>query len=248
MGSVSRREELAANLAAVRARIVAACEAAGRDPAGVTLVAVTKSWPAADVEHLAALDVRDVAENKDQEGAAKVAACDDPDGRLRWHFVGQLQTNKCRSVVTWARVVHSLDRRRVVDALSTAAVGAGRTVGALVQVDLAPAAASRAPGGAGPAPGGRGGAAPADVPALAAAVADAPGLRRLGRMAVAPRGAPPAPAFARLAELAAAVRAEHPAALWVSAGMTGDLEEAVQTGATHVRVGSALLGARPSTG
>jgi pyridoxal phosphate enzyme (YggS family) len=247
----ARRAELAANLEAVRARIAAACTAAGRDPAEVTLIAVTKSWPARDVEHLAALGVRDVGENKDQEGSAKaaelLAGTADLDRRLRWHFVGRLQTNKCRSVAGWARVVHSLDRPRVVDALSAAATAAGRTVGALVQVDLDPAAAEQPAGGAGPPSAGRGGAAPADVPALAAAVASAPGLRLLGVMAVAPLGAPAAPAFARLAAIAADVRAEHPAARWISAGMTGDLEEAVQNGATHVRVGSALLGMRTSS-
>ncbi len=238
-GELSRRAELADNLAAVRARVDAACAAAGRNPAGVTLVAVTKTWPASDVMHLAALGVRDVGENRDQEAVAKTAACAAAGvGDLRWHFVGRLQTNKARSVAAYAEVVHSLDRPGVVAALSEGAERAGRTLGALVQVDLgAPGASS-----------GRGGALPAGVPALADAIAAAPGLRLLGVMAVAPLGSPAGPAFARLAEVAVRLRAAHPGAGWISAGMTGDLEEAVQFGATHVRVGSGLLGVRAPSG
>ena len=242
---LSRRVELSENLAAVRARVGAACAAAGRDPAGVTLIAVTKTWPASDVVDLAGLGVRDVGENRDQEAAGKARDCaaagvDD----LRWHFVGRLQTNKCRSVATYADVVHSLDRPGVIEALSEGAGRAGRTVGALVQVDLGEHAGGPVDGGA----GGRGGAAPSDVLALADAIAAAPNLRLLGVMAVAPLGAAPRPAFARLAEIAAGLRVRHPDATWISAGMTADLAEAVEMGATHVRVGSGLLGARAPLG
>lgn len=229
-----RTAELAANLAAVRQRIAAAASAAGRDPAEVTLVAVTKTWPAYDVRRLASLGVTDVAENRDQEGAPKHRACDDLP--LRWHFVGQLQRNKARSVASYADVVESVDRLPLVTALSRAAVELGRALDALVQVNLDPAA---------PAGSGRGGALPADVTGLAAAVAAAPGLRLAGLMAVAPLGEDPAAAFARLAALAADLRRDHPAAAVLSAGMSGDLEQAVAAGATHVRVGSALLGHRP---
>jgi uncharacterized pyridoxal phosphate-containing UPF0001 family protein len=132
-----RRGEIAANLAAVEERIEAACADAGRDRAELTLVAVTKTFPAEDVGHLAALGVRDVGENRDQEAAAKVAACRDAGvGDLGWHFVGQLQRNKAGSVATYAHVVHSVDRARLVTALDRAALAAGRRVVALVQVDL----------------------------------------------------------------------------------------------------------------
>ena len=233
----ARREELAAGLAAVRARIGAACAAAGRDPAEVTLIAVTKTWPDSDVRSLVELGVTDLGENRDAEAAAKAAAADAAGlAGIRWHFVGQVQTNKARSVARYADVVHSVDRLRLVSALAAGATGAGREVGALIQVDLGP------PGrGA-----GRGGAAPVDVPALAEAVSAAAGLRLLGVMAVAPLGEPPGPAFARLAEVAAELRSAHPTATWISAGMSGDLEVAVGAGATHVRVGSGLLGNRPS--
>lgn len=229
----------------MRARVERACAAARRDAAAVTLVAVTKTWPASDVGHLAALGVRDLGENRDQEAAAKARECAAAGVTdLRWHFVGRLQTNKCRSVAAYADVVHSLDRPGVVAALSEGAERAGRTLGALVQVDLAdPAGAAATPG-----PAGRGGAAPADVVGLADAIAAAPGLRLLGVMAVAPLGAPPRDAFARLAEVAAELRGRHPSAGWISAGMTADLDEAVQMGATHVRVGSGLLGTRPPLG
>jgi PLP dependent protein len=228
-----RRAELATNLAGVRARLVRACAVAGRSPAEVTLVAVTKTWPATDVRLLAELDVRDIGENRDQEAAPKAAAC--ADLPLRWHFLGRLQTNKCRSVVTYATVVHSLDRRRLVDALSDAAVRAGRVLDVLVQVSL-------------DGDPNRGGAVPADVPELAAAAAAAPGLRPAGVMAVPPLGVDPARAYATLADVAARLRTQHPDATVVSAGMSADLEAAVASGATHVRIGTALLGARPPLG
>ncbi|MBW8481025.1 YggS family pyridoxal phosphate-dependent enzyme [Actinomadura parmotrematis] len=228
-GGADRGAELAANLAEVRGRIAAACAAAGRPADAVTLIAVTKTRPASDVRLLAGLGLTDVAENRDQEAAPKAAAT--AGLPLTWHFVGQLQTNKVRSVASYADVVQSVDRPRLVTALSAAAERAGRTLGCLVQVAL--------DGGE-----GRGGAAPGDVPALADLVAGAPGLRLGGVMAVAPLGADPAAAFERLAEIAARTRDDHPGAGTVSAGMSGDLEQAIACGATHVRVGTALLGGR----
>jgi pyridoxal phosphate enzyme (YggS family) len=225
---VTRREAIAANLARVRQRVAEACAAAGRDPAEVTIVAVTKTFPAADVRLLADLGVLDVGENRDQEAAPK--AHELADLPLRWHFVGQLQTNKCRSVAGYAHLVHSVDRPRLVASLS-AAVSAGHRLGCLVQVAL-----DDDPD--------RGGARAADVPSLADAVAAAPGLELRGVMAVAPLGADPRRAFARLAEVASGVRRQHPGAAIVSAGMSGDLEAAIAAGATHVRVGTALLGDR----
>jgi PLP dependent protein len=226
---MSRESDIAANLAAVRERIARACEEAGRAAAEVTLVAVTKTFPAADVRILAGLGITDVAENRDQEASAKAADC--ADLGLTWHFVGQLQTNKARSVVSYADVIHSVDRRRLVTALSRAAVAAGRTPRCLVQVSFDEDE-------------GRGGVRPEGVAELADAIAAAEGLSLEGVMAVAPLGADPAPVFARLAEISHSLRAEHPAAKTVSAGMSGDLEHAIASGATHVRVGTALLGGR----
>jgi pyridoxal phosphate enzyme (YggS family) len=229
----ARRTELAAGLAAVEQRIEAACGSAGRSRAEITLVVVTKTFPASDVRLLAGLGVRDVGESRDQEAAPKAEACADLD--LAWHFVGRLQSNKARSVASYADVVHSVDRPSLVGALASGAAQAARTVGVLVQVSL----------DADPA---RGGVLAGDLLVLADSVAAAPGLVLRGVMAVAPQGADPAAAFGRLAELAATVRAAHPGATWVSAGMSGDLEAAVGAGATHLRVGSAVLGSRPPLG
>ena len=229
-----RRAEIAAGLARTRERIAAGCRAAGRDPGGVTLVVVTKTFPADDVRHLHALGVRDVGENKHPEAGEKAAATADLD--LRWHFIGQLQTNKAKAVASYAAAVHSVDRARLVRALSAGAQAHGRTLDCLVQVSLDPEEAAA----------GRGGAAPRDVAALADLVTESPGLRLRGVMAVAPLGVDPDPPFARLGELGATVASAHPGADWVSAGMSADLESALRHGATHVRVGSAILGSRPS--
>lgn len=224
----TRRQELAAGLAAVRARIAAACSAAGRPREQVTLVAVTKTWPASDVLLLRELGVRDVGENKDVEAAAKAAQV----AGVRWHFVGRVQTNKARSVASYADVVHSLDRPRLATALADGARRADRCLDVLVQVSL-------------DGDPDRGGARVADVPALAELAAGLDGLRLAGVMAVAPRGGDPRAAFDRLLAVARRLRADHPQARMVSAGMSADLEAAVAAGATHLRVGTALLGHRP---
>lgn len=237
MTDVARRGELAANLAEVEERVGRACRAAGRDRAGLTLIAVTKTFPAADVALLYDLGVRDVGENRHQEAAAKADACANLAG-LRWHLVGQLQTNKASAVARYADVVHSVDRERLVHALDRAAGQAARRIDCLVQVDL------RRP----PVEDGRGGADPAGLARLAGAVADAEHLHLAGIMAVAPLGADPREAFDRLAQLAVSLREDHPDATVVSAGMSGDLEHAIASGATHLRVGTALLGSRPPLG
>jgi pyridoxal phosphate enzyme (YggS family) len=230
-------ERLAANLRDVRARIDDAARAAGRDPAAVALLAVSKTWPAEAVAALAALGQLDFAENRVQEltGKAAALAADPAVPPLQWHLVGQLQRNKAAAVVRLGATVHSVDREPLVAALSRAAETQERVVDVLVQVDL---------GGPEGELGERGGAPPDDVPGLADAIADATGLRLRGLMAVAPRGGDPAPAFERLAQLAVRVRADHPAASELSAGMSGDLEAAVTAGATVVRVGTALFGGR----
>jgi pyridoxal phosphate enzyme (YggS family) len=214
----------------------------------VTLIAVTKTYPASDVMLLAGLGVTDVGENRDQEAAPKAAEVAAAGAAVRWHYVGRLQRNKCRSVVGYADVVHSVDSLRLATALDEASLRAGgsRTGGSrardspvdvLLQVSL----------DADPA---RGGAVPdaedsdQDLWAVADAVAGARGLRLAGLMAVAPLDSEPERAFATLADLSARLRVDHPTATAVSAGMSGDLETAVRYGATHVRIGSALLGMR----
>ncbi|GGX61533.1 YggS family pyridoxal phosphate-dependent enzyme [Streptomyces fructofermentans] len=236
-----RRAQLAANLAKVEERIAAACTAAGRKREEVTLIVVTKTYPAEDVRILSGLGVRHVAENRDQDAAPKAGACSDLP--LSWHFVGQLQTNKVRSVVGYADVVQSVDRGRLVTALSKEAVRAGRELGCLIQVALDAEEGGR---------GERGGVGPGGVAELGDLVAGAPGLRLDGLMTVAPLTGPYAgrepAAFERLMDLSTDLRRTHPAANMVSAGMSADLEQAVAAGATHVRVGTAVLGVRPGLG
>ncbi|MGR8011091.1 YggS family pyridoxal phosphate-dependent enzyme [Streptomyces hypolithicus] len=233
-----RKAQLTANLALVEERIGAACAAAGRAREEVTLIVVTKTYPASDVRLLAELGVRHVAENRDQDAAPKAAEC--ADLSLDWHFVGQLQTNKVRSVATYADVVQSVDRAKLVTALSAAAARTGRELSCLIQVALDAES------------GERGGVGPDGVVELAAEVAGAAGLTLGGLMMVAPLAGPYAgrqqAAFERLMELSSSLRAAHPAANMVSAGMSADLEQAVAAGATHVRVGTAVLGVRPGLG
>jgi pyridoxal phosphate enzyme (YggS family) len=229
---VTRRDEIQAGLDTVRRRIADACADAGRAADDVRLVVVTKFFPPGDVQILAALGVTDVGENRHQEAEAKAAAC--ADLGLRWHFIGGLQSNKAAAVASYADVVESVDRRKLVGPLSRGAHGRSRAVDVLLQVSLDP-----------PGSKGRSGADPGDLADLAAAVDEAGMLELRGLMAVAPLGEDPAAAFARLAEVRSAFLVHHPSATWLSAGMSADLEHAIRAGATHVRVGSAVLGSRP---
>ncbi len=231
----ARTERISANLAAARARIEAACAKAGRDPSEVSLIGVTKTYPADDVRILASLGVTDVGENRDQEAAPKAAETADLD--LTWHFVGQLQTNKARSVASYADVVHSVDRAKLARALGDRAAAAGRRLTCLVQVNLDTDSEA---GVIGP----RGGVDPGDAPGIAERIDEHEALTLGGVMAVAPLGSDPDTAFARLHEVAGRIRDRYPHATVISAGMSGDLEAAVGRGATHLRLGTALLGAR----
>lgn len=238
----ARRGELAAALARVRERIVAACGAAGRDPAGVRLLPVTKTFPARDVVLLIDLSVLDAAEARDSEAVAKVAEVSAlrPAAGVRWHMVGRLQRNKTRSVARWAVQVQSVDSPRLVEALDRAtrvACDAGHrstALGVLVQASLDGDPM-------------RGGCPLPELVALADRVAVASSLRLQGVMAIAPLGREPEAAFAQLSEAAARLRSAHPDAVELSAGMSGDFEQAIAYGSTCVRVGTALLGDRPLT-
>ncbi|WP_433714733.1 YggS family pyridoxal phosphate-dependent enzyme [Nocardia sp. CA-084685] len=234
-----RTAELAANLADLNKRIGAACQAAGRAADSVRLLPVTKFFPATDIAILHRLGCREFGESREQEATAKVAELGDLTD-VRWHMIGRLQRNKARVVARWAHAVHSVDSERLATALDTAARSAldagerGEPVRVLVQVSL-------------DADPGRGGVAPEDLAALADRVATAPGLQLAGLMAIPPLDAVPDDAFARLAHLHALVRADHPEATELSAGMSSDLESAIEHGSTCVRVGTALMGARPIT-
>jgi PLP dependent protein len=228
-----REQELAANLAAVHARIAAAEQAAGRAAGEVGLVVVTKFFPASDVRLLAGLGVTDVGENRHQEAQAKAAAC--ADLGLAWHFIGGLQSNKAAAVARYADIVESVDRVELLPRLARGAAERGRPLDVLLQVSLD-----------GPGARHRSGVAPEALAELAAATVAHEELRLRGLMAVAPLDADPGAAFARLAEIRAGFLVDHPQATRLSAGMSGDLEQAVEHGTTQVRVGSAVLGSRPT--
>ncbi|MGO4859391.1 YggS family pyridoxal phosphate-dependent enzyme [Arthrobacter sp. 2MCAF14] len=234
-----RTAKLRERLAAVRQRISAATAAAGRSEEP-QLIVVSKFHPAADVARLAALGVTDVGENRDQEAAAKSAEL--AGLPVRWHFIGQLQSNKAKSVAKYAFSVQSIDRPQLAEALAKAVARqqseSGRQdLDCYIQVSL------EDDGGA-----HRGGAAPSDVERLAESIATAAGLRLAGVMAVAPLGAPPEEAFEKLAAISRDLRRLYPDAVGISAGMSQDLEAAVQFGATHLRIGSDILGSRPRVG
>lgn len=246
-GRQERDRELGENLARVQRRIDAAVEQSGRSDRP-QLIVVTKFFPAEDVLALTRLGVSDVGENREQEAGPKAEAVAAAGEHPRWHFIGQLQSNKAARVARFASAVHSVDRTSLVRALGRATQRLaeeeqGRTepLECYLQVDLR----SEADRAADP---GRGGAAPAELPALAEAVAGQEGLALRGVMAVAPLGEDPAAAFERLAELSLALRRDHPDAAEISAGMSGDLEAAVAAGATRLRIGSDVLGPRPGLG
>ena len=227
---MSRRDELAANLEAVEERIAAACRAAGRTRDEITLVVVTKTYPASDIDLLAELGVTDFGENRHPEAEDKWAEVKHP---IRRHFVGSLQTNKAGAVARYADVVHSVDRLKLARSLSRGAEAAGRELGCLVQVDFDGDSAGRA------------GAQPTDVDSIAAEIESLPGLRLDGVMTVAPLGADPRPVFDELVAISARLRTGHSGAGIISAGMSDDFEAAVQAGATHLRLGRSILGERP---
>ncbi|MEZ5185900.1 MAG: YggS family pyridoxal phosphate-dependent enzyme [Candidatus Nanopelagicales bacterium] len=226
-----RTSQLASNLAAVRDRIARACEAAGRPPA--QLIVVTKFFGSDDVRRLAGLGVTDVGENRDQEAAPKHAEC--ADLGLKWHFIGQLQSNKAKSVVGYADLVHTVDRPSIVRALDKAAVARDIRQDVLIQVNLDPDPRVE-----------RGGVPPAQLRDLLGRVTTARALRLRGVMGVAPLGEDPAPAFALLADMSGLVRSQVADADVISAGMSSDLEVAVSHGATHLRIGTAVMGSRPN--
>lgn len=242
--AASRKQQIAVALDLARDRVAAAAKSAGRQPDEVQIIAVTKRFPASDVMLLAELGVAAVAENRHQEAMTKYADVLAGLGQSgiavpQWHFIGQLQTNKAKAVARYADWVDTVDRPGLVSALSSGAVDAGRDINVLIQVSLAadPEAERH-----------RGGCTPGEALGLAGAVVAAPGLHLRGVMGMAPLTGDPAAAFATLAQVAADVRERFPEAVEISAGMSGDLEAAVAYGATQVRLGTALLGDRPTLG
>ena len=221
----SRSEELSSNLGAVRSQIANAAQSAGRSTAEITLIAVTKTYPAADVAILHELGVEDFGENRDSEGREKSSVVP-----ATWHFQGQIQSNKIPSIAHWADVIHSLDDPRHVRIFGKT-LPESKILRVFLQVCLDPQP-------------GRGGVSSEELPPLAELVLATPSLHLEGLMAVAPLGENPESAFARLALIHSDFCLHFPSATALSAGMSGDFQVAIKHGATHVRVGSSILGSR----
>lgn len=220
----SRAAEISANLQAITARIVSAAESAGRDPEEITLIAVTKTFPVSDVKILYELGVRDFGENRDQEGSVKFSELPEDSN---WHFQGQIQSNKLKSIATWADVIHSIDDVSHAKKLSSL-VGA-KDIFVQVSLDGLP---------------GRGGVNPEQLLEFLDEVTALTNLKVRGLMAVAPLDEPPLEAFKRLKTLSETVIKTHPNTREISAGMSNDFEAAISQGATHIRIGSQILGVR----
>lgn len=231
----NRLSEIQSNLETIQTRIKNACSAAGRDSSEITLIAVTKTYPASDVDLLKQLGIENVGENRDQEASSKKA---EVNNEFKWHFIGQLQSNKAKSVVNYVDLIHSVDRWSLAKEIQKSAQGINKVQPVLIQVDLDQS---------GPDPT-RGGIWPAELSELAAAISQASHLELKGLMSVAPLGEKPELAFARLKDIRASFLKDHPQAQILSAGMSDDLEAAILHGATHLRIGSALLGERPKIG
>jgi pyridoxal phosphate enzyme (YggS family) len=221
----SRQDEISFNLNSVRSRIAQTAKRVGRAEIEITLIAVTKTYPVSDVKILRELGVKNFAENRDHEGREKSAIVPGI-----WHFQGQIQSNKISSIAGWADAVHSLDDARHLRLLA-GAVPEGKVISVFIQVCLDPQP-------------GRGGILPQDLSPLAELVLSQPSLRLQGLMAVAPLGENPESAFSRLARIHSDFRQQFPSSPCLSAGMSGDFEIAIEHGATHIRIGSSILGSR----
>ncbi len=226
---MSRIDELQKNLIEIQSQIKSACETSGRNLDEITLIAVSKTWPASDIRLLHQLGVRDFGESRDQEATMKVSELADLD--ITWHFIGQVQTNKLNHIASYANVVHALDREKTISGLDAAAAKLDRNITGLLQISL-------------DGDENRGGVAIENAFELAQLLSNSKNLTFGGIMAVAPIEMLPDVAFSKLAEIAAEIQSKYPTAEIISAGMSQDFESAVQKGATHLRIGSALLGNR----
>ena len=220
----SRDAEISANLQAITARIVSAAESAGRSPEEITLIAVTKTFPVTDVKILYELGMRDFGENRDQEGSVKFSELP---GDSNWHFQGQIQSNKLKSIAAWADVIHSIDD--ISHAKKLSSLVAAKDIFVQVSLDNLP---------------GRGGVNPEQLHDFLGEVTALANLKVRGLMAVAPLDEPPLEAFKRLKTLSETVIKTHPNTWEISAGMSNDFEAAISQGATHIRIGSQILGVR----
>ncbi len=221
--AIDRRSEIAGNLETVREQISKAAQSAGRSVNEITLIAVTKTFPASDIEILKELGVSNFGENRDSDAVPKAAAIPGT-----WHFQGQIQSNKLKSICSWANVIHSLDEIRHFEVIEK---NAAHPLDIFCQVSLDGAE-------------GRGGVSEKKLYELAKEIEKSHTHRLQGLMAVAPPGIDPTVAFSKLSAIHKAFMADFPRANKLSAGMSGDFKEAIAYGATHIRIGSQILGSR----
>lgn len=224
---MSRKDQILSNLESVKEKISAAAQAAGRSPSEITLIAVTKTFPVSDLEILYELGVRNFGENRDQEAAPKVGVLP---ADITWHFQGGIQSNKLKSISNWASVIHSVDKFKYAQMISQFSVGKTKEIFIQVSLDTLPQS--------------REGVDPADLMQLAEQIMSLPNLEVKGLMAVAPLDQPTEQAFVRLQQIQQKFIKLYPAASSLSSGMSGDYELAISLGATHVRIGSSILGNR----
>ncbi len=225
--------ELAQRYNQIVERVASSAAASGKSAADITLVVVTKNHPPQVVLDLISLGARDFGENRDQEAAPKAKEVLASSGEdMRWHFVGQLQTNKVRSVLEYADIIHSLDRESLLVELQKRTIDRAKPLGVFIQVNLTEDPA-------------RGGVRVNDLDDFATKVLGSQGLRLEGLMGVGGLDKDPAVEFERLAGLSAKIQDLAPEAKGLSMGMSADFEVAIGYGATHLRIGSAITGKRP---
>ena len=224
---MNRTSEITANLNDVKAKIASAALKAGRDADEITLIVVTKTFPVSDLEILYSLGVREFGENRDQEAVEKVAQLPSD---INWNFQGGIQSNKLKSITTWAGCIHSVDKLKYAQIISEQNTGKPKEIFIQVSLDQPPES--------------RGGVDPEKLIDLASELTKLPGISLKGLMAVAPLDLPEEQAFLKLNEIQANFVAVFKDAKYLSAGMSGDYEMAISYGATHLRIGSSILGNR----
>ena len=225
--SLDRKSEIAANLLEVNERIATAAAKAGRNPADIKLIVVTKTFPITDLQNLYDLGVREFGENRDQEASEKVGLLP---ADINWHFQGQIQSNKLKSITSWATYIHSIDQLKYAKLVSEFAGNQRKSIFLQVSLDQIPES--------------RGGVDPAKLVELASSITKFANLNLMGLMAVAPLDEDTDQAFSRLSQIHSHFREGFPDAKYLSAGMSGDYESAILHGATHLRIGSSILGNR----
>ena len=224
---MSRVDEISGNLEKVKEQIKLAAASANRLSEDITLVVVTKTFPVSDIEILYSLGIRDFGENRDQEASAKVGLLPKD---VRWHFQGQIQSNKLKSITSWASYIHSVDQLKYAQMISDYSAGNEKPIFMQVSLDKPPQS--------------RSGVNPSELLELAGAISELPGIRLQGVMAVAPVNSPAEQAFAELEDIRSDFLSTFPDAKSLSIGMSGDYQIAIKYGATHIRIGSSILGIR----